>query len=430
MKFLARAASTRRAAPFAFSNQDIRAGRRPARTVIRNGFRRGSGVLRSNTATKHSFRWALNLLGLLVVIVGAPRAVAEPIDILFVGNSFTFGRAAPVLQYNYQNVTDLNYANWLNNMSGSNADEPHPWGGIPGIFKQFTVEAGLDYNVQLSARNAATLRGHYLNTNGVWDLRANIASQTWDIVVLQENSTSPIPSNRGGSLSDFNTYATKLEKWIHTGASESFKEPGSNTTRNIPANPHASAATRVYLYETWTRPDMAYVAGGAYFGQPIETMANDLHDAYYAEAQADGHFAGVAPVGDAFIRAVLEGIATRNPYNPDLDKLDLWYSADHFHPSIYGSYLSALVQFATITGLDPLSLGTDEIAALDLGIAPDDAVALQRIAHEQVFGDELPLPEPSTALLLGCAIPALVAARRQLVRRHPLRWVRRGPALG
>ena len=46
----------------------------------------------------------------------------------------------------------------------------------------------------------ATLRGHYLNTNPAnWDLRANIASQRWDIVVLQGNSTEALPANATAS---------------------------------------------------------------------------------------------------------------------------------------------------------------------------------------------------------------------------------------
>ena len=41
----------------------------------------------------------------------APRpALAEPIEILFVGNSYTFGRVAPVLGYNAANVHDLTAA--------------------------------------------------------------------------------------------------------------------------------------------------------------------------------------------------------------------------------------------------------------------------------------------------------------------------------
>jgi hypothetical protein len=94
----------------------------------------------------------------------------------------------------------------------------------------------------------------------------------------------------------------------------------------------------------------------------------------------------VAPVGDAFLRAVQMGVAMRDPYVPEAGKVNLWHT-DYFHPSKYGSYLSALVHFATLTGLNPLSLGSAEQAAADLGIAPDIAVQLQRVAQATVAPD-------------------------------------------
>ena len=118
-------------------------------------------------------------------------------SILFVGNSFTFGRVDPVLSYNTDNVTDLTApvpGTTFANTTGSNPYEPHPWGGVPGIFEAFAAQVGLELDVAISARNAATLQGQYLNSKPAgWDLRGNVASQSWDVVVLQDNSTSPCP---------------------------------------------------------------------------------------------------------------------------------------------------------------------------------------------------------------------------------------------
>jgi hypothetical protein len=125
-----------------------------------------------------------------LVLAATPLAYSAPTSILFVGNSYTFGRVDPVMSYNAANVHDLTYAMWLANPAGTNAFEPHPWGGVPGIFKQFTVEAGLDYDVSLSTRNAASLRGHFLNTNGNWDLRSNIALQKWTRSCCRSKATS------------------------------------------------------------------------------------------------------------------------------------------------------------------------------------------------------------------------------------------------
>ena len=164
-------------------------------------------------------------------LLAAGTAGAAPTSILFVGNSYTFGRVDPVMSYNAANVRDLTAPSQggnFTNTSGSNPYEPHPWGGVAGIFKQFTVEAGLDYDVAISARNAASLRGQYLNSNGAsWDLLGNLASQRWDKVVLQDLSDGPLPYGKTSNAvpAYFTAYATKLAEYVRTQtAGYSFRE--------------------------------------------------------------------------------------------------------------------------------------------------------------------------------------------------------------
>jgi len=89
----------------------------------------------------------------------------------------------------------------------------------------------------------------------------------------------------------------------------------------------------------------------------------------------------------------------------------LWWK-DYLHASKYGSYLDALIQFGTITDLDPATLGANEIAARDLGISAADAATLQRIAS---FELGFQVPEPgSLALVLGGIWLAGLG-----MRRHP-----------
>src|SRR5262245_8573066 len=63
----------------------------------------------------------------------APVLNAAPIKILFVGNSYTFGRLDPVMSYNAASVHDLTAPFQALNSAGTNPWEPHPWGGIAGI---------------------------------------------------------------------------------------------------------------------------------------------------------------------------------------------------------------------------------------------------------------------------------------------------------
>ncbi|OLL28241.1 hypothetical protein BTH42_28650 [Burkholderia sp. SRS-W-2-2016] len=168
--------------------------------------------------------------------------------------------------------------------------EPHPWGGVPGIFKKLTDEAGLNYVVSLSTRNAASLRGHFLNTaNTAWDLRGDIASQKWDVVVLQGQSDEPLPAGKAknANFPQFSTYASRIAEYIQTGqisqadtngqtteaqifgglencmAATSANPPGPglsrtacNAVRTIPLNLHANPNAKIYLEQMWARPDM------------------------------------------------------------------------------------------------------------------------------------------------------------------------------
>jgi hypothetical protein len=406
-----------------------------------------------------------NKLALLVGLVLASAvnlAAAEPVKILFVGNSYTFGRVDPVMSYNAAKVDDMTRPRPdlpdpnFTEIAGTRAWEPHPWGGVPGIFKQMADQAGVEVEVALSTRNAASLRGHFLNTaNADWDLRGNIAKRKWDVVVLQEQSDAALPRGRGANANypQFSAYADKIQKYIQVGAGETYTERSmyqaiyggnagclealgtttcSNTTpRVIPANPNANPDTKIWLLQTWARPDMVFphlstVADANYptvpDGRPIVDTSNpafpngfpdtlyyeieglagmtaDLRAAFATKAQANPGFAGVIPAGEAFQRAVDQGVAQGDGfYGADgtyaaavpQDRINLWWD-DYLHASKYGSYLSALVMFGQLTGIDPWSLGASEKAAADLGISPGDAVKLQRIASEQLYVAGTPL---------------------------------------
>jgi hypothetical protein len=295
------------------------------------------------------------LIGLAAAVLGLSAAAQAQTRVLFVGNSFTHGQFTPVLYYNSGAVTDLNFGLPAGNPRAHDAGMPNAFGGVPGIFKKFTDQTGLNYNVQIEAVSGTSLQFHQTNALSI------IAQPTWDKVVLQEQSVRPVPTARGGNRPAFYTAATQLEQAVHA------------------ANP----AAQVYLYQTWARADFTYPTGQSYSGFPIDTMTADLHNGYYRQFAANGRYAAVAPVGDAWLRAITTGVAMRNPYTPDPTKVNLW-ATDYVHPSITGSYLSALVLFYQLTNVDPRTLGGTEQAAAALGITPAQAIALQQVAWQQV----------------------------------------------
>ncbi|MDO7845506.1 hypothetical protein Q5H92_03985 [Hymenobacter sp. M29] len=306
----------------------------------------------------------MRLPRILLLLAGAlfsPAAQAakpprKPTVILFVGNSFFHGARPPVLNYNAANVTDENFTpNRHGQRYRQYLNEPGPWGGIPGIFKKMTDEAGLNYEVHIEALSGQSLQFHYDS------LLAVIKQPKWEVVVMHDHSTGPLPTRHGGQPERFVTYGTKMEQAVHE------------------ANPSA----QVYLYQTWANAQLTYTPGATYAGQPLDSMTRDLHAAYYGLARGDGRIAGVAPAGDAWLRAIQSGAAMPNPYAPNASKMNLW-APDGRHPSASGAYLNACVLFAELTGKDPRKLGAAEQSASALGLAPAQAVALQRVAYEQV----------------------------------------------
>ena len=267
-----------------------------------------------------------------------PAAPPPAKTILFVGNSFTQGAQSAVQRYRADAVTDLN---------GDGI------GGVPALFKTFAEQVGLNWQVSLETQGGKSLRFHYE------ERRARLAGR-WDVVVLQEYST--LDRERPGNASGYVEYAAKLASMA------------------VRANPKAE----VLLMATWSRADLVYRPGSPWTGKPIAAMARDLRAAADRVRRASGDIHGVLPVGQAWDRAMRAGVADANPYDGIAPgQVDLW-STDQYHASIYGYYLEALIVFGQITGVNPVALGARERAATELGMSTQQAVALQRIASEQL----------------------------------------------
>src|SRR5476649_602859 len=281
---------------------------------------------------------SISALIVSLVVALAVTATAAGTSVLFIGNSFLFGSGSAVRFYRANTVTDLNNEGI---------------GGVPALFKSFTQQAGLDYDVSLETRGGVGLDFHLASKLAV------IGSRGWDTVVMHGYSTLDADKPRDPA------------KLIAT----------SKQMADVLRAKNPKVA--LYLMATWSRADETYPAKGAWAGQPIDAMARDVRAAY-DKAAAASSVKSVIPVGEAFTRAIQTGVADGNPYDGiEAVKLNLW-TYDNYHASTYGYYLEALVIFGSVTGRDPRSLGQNECSAFELGLSRSEAKTLQQVAFDQL----------------------------------------------
>lgn len=290
----------------------------------------------------------------LVFLFASIQVIADT-SILFIGNSFTYGWGSSTRHYRADTVTDLNHEGI---------------GGVPALFKSFADQAGLDYDVYLQTRGGAGLDFHLAEKLGV------IGRRSWDQVVMHGYST--LDANSPGNPGTLVNTVAEMSEFLQG------------------VNPDVE----VFLTATWSRADMVYIEGRPWSGQPIHQMAKDVRAGYDKAASGAPAVKSVNAVGEAWNRAMENGVADPNPYDGiDLDKIDLW-SYDHYHASNYGYYLEALVVFGNITGLDPRSLGENECSGYELGMSRQQVSALQQAAYDQLASESrvsaspLELPRP------------------------------------
>jgi hypothetical protein len=318
-----------------------------------------------HTKTDPARRWLrlATLTTATVVLAGAAHAET----FLFIGNSFTYGDQAPTVRnFRPGSVTDLR---------GTNI------GGVPALFKAFTQQVGLNYDVFLETQPGSGLEYHYNNQLALID-------RAWDNVAMhgQSNLNFAAPGNPA-VLSQYTGLLGAV-----------FQARNPNVDISITA--------------TWSRADLTYQTNSPWLGAPIDRMGIDVHNGYlYAQANNPTVVSRVNPVGLAWNAAFASGVADTNPYNGITPgQLNLW-GPDSYHASAYGYYLHALVVFGLETGIDPRTLGGRESAAVELGFSASEAFALQSLAWDTITA----VPEPGTWGLMasGFGVVAWMARRRK-----------------
>jgi hypothetical protein len=275
---------------------------------------------------------------------------AQARTVLFLGSSFTYGAHSAAQHYHPELVKDLNGPNKYG----------ETYAGVPAIFKQFTLEAGLnDYDVSSELVGGKGLEYWFT----VPDILARI-NRPWDVVVMHGFST--------------------LDQ-AHPGDPALLVSSAKQITDMFRArNPNS----QIWLDATWSRADQTYPDGKPWHGKRVQQMGIDLAGAY-ALAAKNAHVTGVVPLGLAWNRAIDTGVAGDNPYTGiPSGKIDLW-SWDNYHASAHGYYLEALMVFGRVTGRDPQSLGDSESVAEDMGFSKPQTHALQQIAHDQLAASNM-----------------------------------------
>jgi hypothetical protein len=264
---------------------------------------------------------------------------ARAASILFIGNSFTFGHGSAVHYYRAGSVADLN---------GQGV------GGVPALFKSFTSQAGLNYDVYLETEPGVGIEWHLEHR------AALLGQRPWDEVIM--NGYSTLDQKKPGDPAVLVAAVGQMTQFLRT------------------RNP----AVELRLIATWPRADQVYDAKGAWYGKSLEVMTRDIRAGYAQAVAATPGIKAVIPVGDAWMRAIHTGIAAANPYHGiDAGQVNLW-TFDSYHASTFGYYLDALMVFGSVTGRDPRSLGVNECSGYELGLSTTQIGALQQVAFDEL----------------------------------------------
>lgn len=210
---------------------------------------------------------------------------------------------------------------------------------MPGLIGSIANADGHTLVKDQNTPGGHTLNQHSTNATSL----AKIASNTWDYVVLQDQSQWP----------SFPIAQTSVDVFPKA-------EILSDSIRS------ANECTIPLFYNTWGRE----------VGDPqwdsintFEKMNNRLFNAY--DHMADVNGGKLSPVGIGF-RHVFDDASTIVSHG------DL-YTADGSHPSIYGSYLAACIFYNVIFETTPL--GNTYLPA---GLAQNEADYLQTVAYHVV----------------------------------------------
>jgi hypothetical protein len=256
--------------------------------------------------------------GLLILSLALAIFPLRADNVLFIGNSFTFGETAPLVKLN---------------------------GGVPKLFEAIARAKGRDVTAWSVTSGGKDWTWHLAQPATARALTA----RPWNWVVLQDYSTRP-------------THAGDIPGFLHDG--ETFSD-------RIAA---ASQRAGIILYETWARPPVYFTTkAGHDFSGPAQMMA-ELHSSY---AKLHDDLAQRDPSREVRVALVGTAFARLNEQYPAINL----NAFDNHHATAAGYYLAALVIYETIYHDSAKGAPAEFFHGL-LRFSPEDAAHLQEVADE------------------------------------------------
>jgi hypothetical protein len=207
---------------------------------------------------------------------------------------------------------------------------------LPGQLKALAASADSPVTVETESVTvgSATMVDHTLKTGAL----QKITSGGWTYVILQGQSVEPASSP------------------------DAFERGASELARRA-----TSVGAIPVFYETWARAAGNAVYGERWSGGSPAALQKKLHIEY--EKVAHDANARLVPAGEAWARAL------------EADPRAPLFAPDGSHPAPAGTYLTACVFYAVLTGRSPVGLG-----ARPGGMSAGDGARWQGIAREVSAG--------------------------------------------
>jgi len=265
------------------------------------------------------------------------------------------------------------WANWTAAQEENESEEVSMPADILMYGNSYTASNSLDAILQELMRNRNGTTNVSSNTGGGlrldqhWDRvntsanpwNTSLASKNWDYVVLQDQSQIPGFYRNNSQRQASNNGSINLAERINSS--------GSETVLMMTWGRRAGDSVNSHIYSNFSNMQDRLKIGYEDYRDNMTAVNNNT--------------VWIAPVGLAFehIHDAVNATGT-NPTNSGNLFYDL-YTSDGSHPSLKGSYLTACVLLAALTGVDPVELNDT------ISINAATKLQLQQAAAATVFNE-------------------------------------------